>query len=273
MTLEGGKVSIDLRPVQSLIPHEEVIESRVTEMALRLRKDAVQKDPLLVDRETGVVLDGMHRLEAFQRLGIEQAVCCEVDYGSQDVSLRRWARVFKTARTGAPEGPMRELGFFASGNQTGILPKLETREISVAALSPSRSFLPSESKGIQQAFDMVRKVDKLAEHLGWERSFVPDDELDVPLRDGTSIVVLVQRLDKQDVLTSARTAKLFPCKTSMHIVDPRPVGLGVQLSELTGGSKRAIEERLAARPFKMLPRNSTYEGRRYKERLMLFGHQ
>lgn len=270
---EGGKVSIDLRPVHGLLPHEEIIESRASEMALRLRNDGVQKDPLLVDRKSGAVLDGMHRLEAFQRLGIEQAVCCELDYDSEDVSLRRWARVFKTAGVGAPEGPMRELGFFPSGNQTGALPQLERREISVAALSPGRCFLPRENNGIQQAFEMVRNVDKLAERLGWTRSFVPEDELDAPLRDSSRLVVIVERLDKEDVVTAARTARLFPCKTSMHIVDPRPVGLSVPLNELRNSSKHTLELRMSGRSFRMLPPNSIYEGRRYKERLLLFDRQ
>ena len=55
---------MDLRPVPKLRPHEETIESNTREMVAQLKRDGAQKDPIIVDGATGVVLDGMHRLAA-----------------------------------------------------------------------------------------------------------------------------------------------------------------------------------------------------------------
>lgn len=273
MALEGGKVSVDLRHVSSLLPHEDVIESRTQEMVSQLRKDGVQKDPLIIDRDSGTVLDGMHRLSAFRRLGIEYAVCCLVDYSSRDISVGRWARVYRAASGADASRAIEELGFVRRSSVAEALEKLDKREASVGAFVGRECFLPAGRGGIDEGFGLVRRSDKLAEVRGWKRSFVAEDEVDVPLNSGESIVVLVSRLSKEDVLTAARTRRLFPCKTSMHVVDPRPVAVSVPLDELEEGSRRSLESRLGPAPFRVLPPNSTYEGRRYKERLLILSAQ
>ncbi|MDG6898766.1 MAG: hypothetical protein JRN24_03400, partial [Nitrososphaerota archaeon] len=59
------------------------------------------------------------------------------------------------------------------------------------------------------------------------------------------------------------------CKTSMHLIDPRPVAVDFPVAELNEATSRSLEERLRGRGERLLPADSVYEGRRYKERLLL----
>ena len=70
------------------------------------------------------------------------------------------------------------------------------------------------------------------------------------------------------MLSAGRSGRLFPCKTSMHVIDPRPVGVDIPLRELREGSAKTLDLRIRSR-HTLLPPDSLYGGRRYKERLVL----
>jgi ParB-like chromosome segregation protein Spo0J len=88
MALAKAGFTLAVKPVSTLRPHEEVIPSHVEGLAAEMKRDGVQKDPIIVDGDTMTVLDGMHRLAAFVSLGVENAVCCSVDYSSPAVKIR-----------------------------------------------------------------------------------------------------------------------------------------------------------------------------------------
>ena len=268
MSLEGGWGRFGLRPLAALLPHEETIPAEIKRVSDELLRDAMQRDPLIVDAENGVVLDGMHRLAALSRLGLQYAVCFSVDYGSARISVRRWARVY-TLPTGRGFAGAVENAGLSQTSSVEAINSLETRRRPVAALSHSKCYVAKEGD-LETGLGMVRALDIVSESSGWKRTFVPEDEIDVPLQEERNLVVLVARLRKSDVISAARRKVLFPCKTSMHVLDPRPVGVNVPLDELRDGSKKTIESRLRS-PHKLLPANSSHGGRRYKERLVVFG--
>lgn len=58
---EGLRLDIALAPTDRLHIHEETIPERVSSLGDRIMRDGVQSAPIIVDRGTYVVLDGMHR--------------------------------------------------------------------------------------------------------------------------------------------------------------------------------------------------------------------
>lgn len=79
-----------LRDPATLHPHEEVRPQRVEELVERIRKDGHIQDPIVVDRDTGVVLDGHHRLTALQRLGCRSVPVHLVNYHDPSIELDTW---------------------------------------------------------------------------------------------------------------------------------------------------------------------------------------
>jgi len=55
----------------------------------------------------------------------------------------------------------------------------------------------------------------------------------------------------------------------MHVIDPRPVAVNFPMAELSGATSASLRKRLEGIREQLLPPGSTYEGRRYKERLLL----
>ncbi|HME18659.1 MAG TPA: ParB N-terminal domain-containing protein [Nitrososphaerales archaeon] len=271
MTFESDGVRVDLRPVSSLLPHEETIPEQLNKIVGQIQRDGVQKDPVIVDRESGTVLDGMHRLAAFSRLGLENVVCCMVDYSSSGIELRRWARVYRTTRDDLIARAMDELGITKEVTLAEAFELLDSRRTGLAVLGRRACRVPEDRADLGEVFRTVKSLDEVGRTLGWQRTFAREDEVDVALEDGAN-VLLVQRLTKQDVLNAARTRSLFPCKTSMHTIDPRPVALDFPIADINGATPKTIAELLKKRSPRLLPPNSEYEGRRYKERLLVL-HQ
>ncbi len=260
---------MDVRPVSSLLPHEETIPSHVERITNQITRDAVQKDPIVVDAESGAVLDGMHRLAAFKKLQIGNAICCTIDYSARSVRVHRWARVYSSAPRTELKRSLVDAGLTKVSTIAEAFERLEARNCGMAAFDSSGVFLPASHCGLQEAFAIVRTLDAVAQSSGWRREFVSEEEVDSALQNPDVVLVLVQRLTKDDVVHAARTKQLFPCKTSMHTVDPRPVAVNFPIAELEELTGTELRRRLAESKTMLLPSNSVYEGRRYKERLLL----
>ncbi len=259
---------MDVRPLSSLLPHEETIPSHVEQVAAQLKRDTVQKDPMVVDGASGTVLDGMHRLAALERLGIGNAICCTVDYSSSSVSLHRWARAY----SGGQGDLRRELAGAGVTRATTIAEAyhlLETRSCGLVAFVSGNAYLPETKIGLSEAFVVVRRLDEFAQASGYRREFVPEDDVDSALQHPETVVLMVQRLGKDDVVSAARTNHLFPCKTSMHAIDPRPVAVNFPISQLGALTGDELRRRFGSSRGELLPPDSLYGGRRYKERLLL----
>ncbi|MDG7011348.1 MAG: hypothetical protein JRN57_04435 [Nitrososphaerota archaeon] len=269
MPLAMAGFTLGIRPVASLRPHEDIIARHVDQLASEMKRDRMQRDPVIIDGESAAVLDGMHRLAAFQKLKIENAVCCSVDYSSPAVKLGRWARVYKLRAGDSLKGALEAKGGMQRVPLAEAFSALDRREVAVAALTGDAAFVSGGRMTHEELVATMLSFDRLAEQSGWERSFVPEDEVDVPLQQQGKFVVLSRRITKEDVVTAARTGKLFPCKTSMHLIDPRPVAVNYPLAELNRATTAQLKARLGDGEGKVLPPGTLYGGRRYKERLLM----
>jgi hypothetical protein len=252
-----------------MLPHEEVIPANVERISSEIKQEGMQRDPIILDSESGAVLDGMHRLAAFMKLGLENAVCCPVDYSSKSVELHRWARTYSARGRGGIEDALLGAGITRRATLSEAFEALDSKKCGLAAMSSRAVMLPSSPLDLQGAFAVVRGMDAIARESGWRTDYMPEDEIDAALQDEGRVVVLVRKIGKDDVIAAARSARLFPCKTSMHAIEPRPVAVNMPLEELGSTTGSELRRRLERSGEKLLPRGSIYQGRRYKESLLL----
>ena len=59
---------LSLVELEKLKPHEEVIEKVVQALSEEIRDTRVVHDPLMVDQDDYVILDGMHRYNSLKQL-------------------------------------------------------------------------------------------------------------------------------------------------------------------------------------------------------------
>lgn len=93
--------------------HERVDERTVEALERELSEEGVVRDPIWVDRETGVILNGHHRFRALIALGARRIPAWLIDYDDETVLLDRWSEgppvtkveVLARARSGRPFPP------------------------------------------------------------------------------------------------------------------------------------------------------------------------
>jgi hypothetical protein len=78
---------VSLVEVDRLRTHEAVRKRRVRELVEEIRKESGLKRPVVVDRDSLVVLDGHHRLAALREMGVKKAPVFLVDYFSDQVKV------------------------------------------------------------------------------------------------------------------------------------------------------------------------------------------
>jgi ParB-like chromosome segregation protein Spo0J len=84
-------VQVDLIPLEILRPHEFTIPKKVDELEKMTNRWKAYVLPLVVDKNTGVILDGHHRHQVALRLGLKCLPCVQVDYqGDDSVELDVW---------------------------------------------------------------------------------------------------------------------------------------------------------------------------------------
>lgn len=269
MTLDGTGFVLEVRKIASVFPHEETIPSHVVAIGSEMKSDGVQRDPVLVDKASGVVLDGMHRLAALRKMGHSNVITCSVDYSKESIGLSRWARVFHVGETRKAEEAISQSGLGSSVKTEEAEAGLAGHKYGLAGFVDGKALVPEGMTELAKAFELVRRLDSLAALNRWPRTFRPEGELDLHKVPEGAAVVLVRRLTKDDVLDAGRSGRLFPCKTSMHWLDPRPVAVNYPIQELDGASASSLRERLSKSDPEMLEAGSVYEGRKYKERLLM----
>ncbi len=182
MALAKARFTLGIRPVSSLRPHEETIPANVVKIASEMTRDGVQKDPMIIDRESGSVLDGMHRLAAFASLQIENAVCCAVDYSSRAVRLGRWARVYNLPRGESFAEFLEPSGVTRRTTLADAFHSLETKNCEIAVLTSHSAYLPQEKMDFGLALATIKSFDALVAARKGQRSFVPEEDIDISLQ-------------------------------------------------------------------------------------------
>jgi hypothetical protein len=73
--------------VCALLAHEQVDQAHVDELAKSISDDGELRCPVIVDRQSFVILDGHHRVNALKRLGCRLVPAYLLDYGCDSVRV------------------------------------------------------------------------------------------------------------------------------------------------------------------------------------------
>ena len=90
MRLERG-MDIVLIKMSKLIPHEEIKQKKLSKLIDLVKKRGGFYEPILVDRETKILLDGHHRYNTALHLGLNLIPGIEVDYlEDESIQVEPW---------------------------------------------------------------------------------------------------------------------------------------------------------------------------------------
>ena len=263
--------------IENLKPHEEVIESLVKSLADAIRIQGIVRDPLMVDQEELVVLDGMHRLAALKLLKSHFAPCCLVDYDNPLIKVGSWFRLFAIEEA--------ELVAKDLLKQNMLLYVEDKTDIGKARSDPRAIIFTKDGYcfNLQQSSDAVeftrtavnleRELTTRGCHVDYQPESVAFQQL---ISGSTDLVIAVPVFTKQQIRQLGVAGLLLPHKVTRHVMPSRPMRVDIPLHMLMreDASQAQADQELRAflstRSVEKKPPGSVVDGRRYEEELLVF---
>jgi hypothetical protein len=266
---------IYLLSTNDLLLHEETIPSRVAELKREFLHDEVVRDPVVVDTDSYVVLDGMHRVVALRELDCACIPVCAVDYLNPSIKLGTWYRSI----SGTTSSDEIKLALSASGLRFETFP-FDISSIRenpmLAMLFAHRECLKLEN-GDVRVFATLKTAEQCLRKLGLTVKFETEsDALENLVDKKTKAVLTLPRIDKASVRRAGLTGRLLPHKVTRHIIPARPLGVNVPLITLTDrntpltDSNQRLVSSLRIRGITRKPSGAIIGDRRYEEETFIF---
>ena len=273
-SIAGGRIPIliTLRKTADLKPHEETVSEDLKKLVQALRDNPVLRHPIIADLRTGIVLDGTHRLAAIKQLKCNFIPSALVDYEDPKITIERWFRQFSGSSLQSLENYLRQL---------------KPREVSLdecedglskrqwyATVERPNSYLafPVRSSDPYQMVQDSHSIEIVARKQGARIAY--QDNKDRESGDSESLVMSTIKIAKKEVVENVRKGKLFPPKSTRHLVPSRPLGGGVPIDWLRGSdfpeAQSRYQQYIQSRTVKRLPEGSRVGSRRYLEEVFLF---
>jgi hypothetical protein len=264
-------IIISLRKISSLHPHEETVPKELEGLAGSLREDPFLRHPIIVDRKTGLVLDGTHRLAALALLECKLAPCALVDYQNPRIRVERWFRTVSGSSLDEFETNLGVRTFLRE--RPGEAEKCLAERRCYASLEDGKSSLVfpfSSDKPIEYSRHAFQ-IEVLARDSGLIVAYKDGKLLPTP---DEGFILSTIRLEKTEIVRFSLDRTLFPPKTTRHIIPSRPLGILVPLEWLKTWrieeAQHRFRDHLQSKKVKYLPGGSTVGSRRYEEEVFIF---
>lgn len=262
---------ITMLPLEEIHPHEEYDPQILLKITNSLLTEKAVHDPLLVSSDSFVILDGTHRYWALARLGCKSVPVAIYDYNSDQVGIGCWYRCLDKV-------PDLNLSSFICGGKISKLEGLravrERKALFAMVYEDSSYATISENFDIFEAYHLLSFFEQGLRGQGHKLTYATENDAMEKLEAGAIAAILASPpIRKAEVILAGTTGRLFPLKSSRHIINSRPIGLNVPLEWLYQDpqcSETKLKELISRGTLRALPSGSVVNGRRYEEEVYIF---
>lgn len=250
--------TIRVVPIKKLYLHEEIIESNLNALIRVIKKRNIFQDPVIVDRNSGVILDGMHRTETLKRLGYDYIIAYLVDYNDPAIKIRRWCRLFKLPHYLIKKeerlnkmldeiAKSLNLDIFICGLKEAEKHLIKREILGYIVKGPDEEVncikWRETNHDIHKIYLALRDFEeRVKKRLALQLSYHPDEKLEPKNNFKNYLFLIPPQISKKEVVNCAKKRKLFPPKSTRHIIPLRPFFVNIPLFLLRKSTKISIEK-------------------------------
>lgn len=211
-------IDVLLEEIKNLKPHEKTDNRLLTQIIQKLSTSQVVRDPIVIDRNTKVVLDGAHRFEAMRIIGCKMIPVASIDYCNEKILVDRWIKKiylddYKIETLIANYRD--KIIFRKMFRNLNKLPYIDSDALFY------KNILIVPKKEDQESFSfLLESLNKEIEKANCNVEYITEENLimDSNRFNSTSILYFIpKKLTKEEVINNALKSKLFPPKTTRHI--------------------------------------------------------
>ena len=276
-----GRLRLDIAilDISALRPHEEVIPELRDYLVRSIKADRCVKNPVIVDERSLVVLDGVHRVAALQKLGIRRIPVCLVDYRNPAIRVLSWYRTVRGSLD--PDQvvlQIKKVGYTVEKTENSSVKDVGHSPMAAALQLREQTFLIKSSfKDLQEAFAIISRIESRLKAAGLTvRYETESDALDGLEKGWVDAVICTPKISKEEIIQYALKNQALAWKATRHVIPARPLNVNVPLALLTRDEKslaqlnKELKHLLTGRQLTRLPPGSVVSGRRYDEELYVF---
>jgi hypothetical protein len=209
-------------------------------------------DPLIIDKKSGVVLDGNHRLIVLKNIEIPNAVVQSVDYSSDEFGLGTWLPVSENHFSAAEFekiGEKAEPVDFETGKKAVDSMEAIFMMVKKAEGKKECTLISPDSYDVVSMTEKQKSLVSSLDHIPLE--YYADDRMDIQL-DKDRTVLYRRSYTKDEVVKEALAGRPFPPKSTRHTIPDRIIRLNMRLGWLLEEKESAyalLEEMLSHRVY------------------------
>jgi len=270
------ELEIKLEEIEKLHLSEDFIP-RILKQLSREIKQGICRHPIIVDKETHVVLDGTHRVAALKHLGYKLAPACLVDYNNPSIQVESWFRTVENKEKTSENlrVDLEETGYsLQESTDNELKRKMCDREIIIGVVTSAERYgISGNVESTKKIYEYLKLLEKNLESVGYKISYETRDDSLNKVTSGRAIAaVFAPRISKSDVVTAALSGEVFMHKSTRHVIPARPLFVNVPIEWLNMDAREAnklLLEHLAKKKIRHLPPGQMID-RRYEEELYIF---
>ncbi|MEE8571536.1 MAG: ParB N-terminal domain-containing protein [Candidatus Bathyarchaeia archaeon] len=274
-SIERNGLTLDIALVESdkLLLHEEIIPDSLAELKNRIINDKVLRAPIIADKDTLVILDGMHRVTALRDLGCRFICVCLIDYMNPEIKLDRWCRAIDRATTFTDVSDI----LAEKGITLERAPQGQSLDEIILHLPEGKYAVSTSKKNIKNMLNTVVTIELFLESKGYTVTHeIEEDAKQMMKRGAVGAFFCPPLLEKRQVIEVATRGEVFAFKSTRHVIPARPVGVNVPLKFLKNDKLDVFEancilsESLEGKRLRRIQPGGYYGTRRYEEELYVF---
>jgi len=272
-------LNIAIVDISSLHLHEDIIPELLRNLVESIEADGYVKHPIIADKDTLVVLDGVHRIAALRKMGFKRVPACLVDYNTATIKVYGWYRTIKDdlsqkeiLKQVREVGPTLEETQDFSADAIGVSPTVAAIRFKKATFLAKFPY-----SSLEEAYAIIGQIEQRLKTRGLILRYETESDALRSLKEGrVGAVLCTPKLGKKDIVEEAKSGHVFAYKATRHVIPARPLSLNVPLSLLKGDDKSLadansdLKRLLQKRRLRRLPPGSIVDGRRYEEELYVF---
>lgn len=247
---------LGIREAKKLLPHEQTISYNLKRLKESMLNLGQLVDPIIVDSETNLVLDGNHRLKVLEIIECPYAVCQAVDYKRDDINVGTW---FPTLSLTAEE--IFKLDSIKHEKVDVEAGKEAVNSLKAPFMLSTKTDNYLLNPGSYKLMEMVEEQNYILSLLEKKSVYYnPDEEFNKLIENGNSVFYR-RSYTKEEIIKAAQDHSPFPPKSTRHLIPGRIIRLNMRL----GWLHRSPED--SQKQLKRMLDNRVYSGnvRKYYE--------
>lgn len=229
--LEDISRQLEITNVTDLLPHEQTVPANLKRLKEAMLNIGQLVDPIIVDKETKVVLDGNHRLRVLQVIECPLSICQVVEYHSEKIRVGTWYLAINKPLEDILKNEVKlEKIDCTQGKKDIIDSKAPFMAVCKNQGNENACFLEPGSYRLKELIEEQNYI--LSSMKGdFEIRYIPDDQAEEYLSKGYT-VFFRRPYTKEEIIKSAKDHTPFPPKSTRHLIPDRIIRLNMKLGWL-----------------------------------------